>query len=93
MNLLQRTGDRGQESGVRGRKALTRETQVATKPCDCGRTAVARPTGVCPQLRLSFAFFLGVALFALPLFAHGCHGDDVDHEPLLVPFRFNGDDR
>ena len=38
------------------------------------------------------AFWLVVAL-ALPLFAHGCHGDDVDHEPLLVPFRLNGEDR
>jgi hypothetical protein len=24
------------------------------------------------------------ALLALPIFAHGCHGDDVDHEPAAL---------
>jgi hypothetical protein len=33
--------------------------------------------------------FVALALLALPLFAHGCHGDDIDHEPLLVPLRLN----
>lgn len=33
--------------------------------------------------------FAAAAFLALPLFAHGCHGDDVDHEPLLVPVRMN----
>jgi len=33
--------------------------------------------------------FIAAALLALPLFAHGCHGDDVDHEPLLIPVRLN----
>jgi hypothetical protein len=36
--------------------------------------------------------FIAVALLTMPLFAHGCHGDDVDHEPLLIPTRFNPDD-
>lgn len=35
--------------------------------------------------------FIAVALLALPLFAHGCHGDDVDHEPLLIPVRSNSE--
>ncbi|QJW97858.1 hypothetical protein [Frigoriglobus tundricola] len=35
--------------------------------------------------------FIAVALLTLPLFAHGCHGDDVDHEPLLVPVRVNAE--
>lgn len=32
-------------------------------------------------------FFLGliVLAFTLPLFAHGCHGGDEDHEPAVVP--------
>ena len=32
--------------------------------------------------------FVALALLLAPL-AHGCHGDDVDHEPLLIPFRSN----
>lgn len=31
-------------------------------------------------------FFLGVLLLTIPIFAHGCHGDDVDHEPTVAPF-------
>ncbi|HEY1186434.1 MAG TPA: hypothetical protein VGE74_02205 [Gemmata sp.] len=41
----------------------------------------------------AFWIFVALALLALPLFAHGCHGDDVDHEPLVIPLRLNGDDR
>jgi hypothetical protein len=29
--------------------------------------------------------FAALALLVMPLFAHGCHGDDVDHEPGAVP--------
>ncbi|MBY0461257.1 MAG: hypothetical protein K2V38_28365 [Gemmataceae bacterium] len=39
----------------------------------------------------TFWLFAIAALLALPIFAHGCHGDDVDHEPLLVPFKLNSD--
>jgi hypothetical protein len=38
-------------------------------------------------------YFIAIALLALPIFAHGCHGDDVDHEPLLFPFRLNSENR
>ncbi len=31
--------------------------------------------------------FVALALLLAPLFAHGCHGDDADHEPLLTPHR------
>ena len=37
--------------------------------------------------------FVAVALLTVPVFAHGCHGDDVDHEPLLIPTRLNPEDR
>jgi hypothetical protein len=37
--------------------------------------------------------FVGLALLLAPLFAHGCHGDDVDHEPFLIPLRSNPEDR
>ena len=37
--------------------------------------------------------FVALALLLAPLFAHGCHGDDVDHEPLLIPIRLNAEDR
>jgi hypothetical protein len=37
--------------------------------------------------------FVALALLLAPLFAHGCHGDDVDHEPLLIPLRLNPEDR
>ena len=43
--------------------------------------------------RAAVLLFVLVALLALPIFAHGCHGDDVDHEPLFIPFRLNADDR
>ncbi len=29
--------------------------------------------------------FVVIAALVLPIFAHGCHGDDVDHEPGLAP--------
>jgi hypothetical protein len=32
--------------------------------------------------RAGFAIFF---LILLPLIAHGCHGDDVDHEPAVAP--------
>jgi hypothetical protein len=38
-------------------------------------------------------WFIALALLLPPLFAHGCHGDDVDHEPLLIPSRLNSEDR
>lgn len=44
-----------------------------------------------PACRVIF-WFAVAALLALPIFAHGCHGDDVDHEPLLIPFRFNSEE-
>jgi hypothetical protein len=37
--------------------------------------------------------FVALALLLAPLFAHGCHGDDVDHEPLLIPQQNNREDR
>ena len=43
--------------------------------------------------RATFKFFIAVAFLALPIFAHGCHGDDLDHEPLLIPTRLNSEDR
>lgn len=49
--------------------------------------------GLTPPARRGFFWFVVAALLALPIFAHGCHGDDVDHEPLFVPFRLNSDDR
>ncbi len=35
--------------------------------------------------RFLVAFVAGVLV--VPLFAHGCHGDDIDHEPGVVPGR------
>ncbi len=37
-------------------------------------------------------WFLALALLVAPL-AHGCHGPDVDHEPLVAPLRTNTEDR
>ena len=37
-------------------------------------------------------FVIAATLLLAPVFAHGCHGDDVDHEPLLIPFRLTPDD-
>lgn|GEM_PF-6853174 len=35
-----------------------------------------------------FAVFALAALLVMPL-AHGCHGPDVDHEPLVAPQKQN----
>jgi hypothetical protein len=32
----------------------------------------------------SMALVILVALLIAPIFGHGCHGDDVDHEPAVV---------
>jgi hypothetical protein len=45
-----------------------------------------------PLARAAF-LFISLALLVAPLFAHGCHGDDIDHEPLLIPLRSNPEDR
>ena len=38
---------------------------------------------------LAFAFIVLLALALAPIVGHGCHGDDVDHEPSFAPPRFN----
>ena len=50
-----------------------------------------RAGGVSPlfSVRCAMSGFVAISLLLAPLFAHGCHGDDVDHEPLLVPLRLN----
>lgn len=35
-------------------------------------------------VRPAVVFILAAALL-VPIFAHGCHGDDVDHEPVVAP--------
>jgi hypothetical protein len=35
--------------------------------------------------------FVALAVVLIPLLAHGCHGDDVDHEPLFLPIRLNSE--
>lgn len=52
-----------------------------------GVSPLSRPTP-----RRAMFWFVAVVLLLAPLFAHGCHGDDVDHEPLLFPARLNPDD-
>ena len=37
-----------------------------------------------PLSPVSCLLLIGVLLL-VPIFAHGCHGDDVDHEPGAVP--------
>jgi hypothetical protein len=46
------------------------------------RTAAPRALGTL------FALFALAALLVVPL-AHGCHGPDVDHEPLAAPQKQN----
>ena len=57
-----------------------------------GAEAAGPKAGGWPPLAPLAWLFIGVALLA-PLFAHGCHGDDVDHEPLLIPHRLNEENR
>jgi hypothetical protein len=57
-----------------------------------GSEAGTREPAIAPLPRAVW-YFVAVALLALPLFAHGCHGDDVDHEPLLIPLRLTPEDR
>ena len=30
-------------------------------------------------------FLVSLAVLAVPVFAHGCHRDDIDHEPGVAP--------
>ncbi len=67
-------------------------------PNRTGAGSPARRTGASggglpAPVRLGALVFVVLALLALPIFAHGCHGDDVDHEPLFAPFRLTSDDR
>ena len=41
---------------------------------------------------LAFAFPLLFALLLIPIVGHGCHGDDVDHEP-STPHQSNPEER
>ncbi|MCS6866249.1 MAG: hypothetical protein RMJ56_09370 [Gemmataceae bacterium] len=34
---------------------------------------------------------VAIGVLLIPLFAHGCHGDDVDHEPVFLPMRLNSE--
>jgi hypothetical protein len=43
-----------------------------------------RPRGRAPA-GLSLILVAALAALALPLFAHGCHGADEDHEPGFAP--------
>jgi hypothetical protein len=50
---------------------------TAPRDCGCGRTDRSPLPGLGPVAVLAIA----VAAILIPIFAHGCHGDDVDHEP------------
>ena len=36
--------------------------------------------------------FVALAVLLAPVYAHGCHGDDVDHEPVLFPLKWLEDE-
>lgn len=72
--------------GRGARRAVRRRRHTDTPGPD-------RSAGLARLARPALACFAAVALLALPLFAHGCHGDDVDHEPFFVPFRLNVEER
>lgn len=38
---------------------------------------------------LALTFVVLLALLLLPIVGHGCHGDDLDHEPSFAPPVFN----
>ena len=43
----------------------------------------------CKRPRSAFsgvAWLFLIAILLAPIVAHGCHGDDVDHEPGVLPF-------
>lgn len=76
------------------RATETTSTVMKTTAARSLRAAVERVArgGLTPSARLA-RLFVTIAVLALPIVAHGCHSDDVDHEPLFVPFRLNADDR
>jgi len=56
---------------------------------DCG--AAIADGGTAPAAPFISCLFLA-ALMLVPLVGHGCHGDDVDHEPVMAPHRQNQSD-
>lgn len=46
-------------------------------------TTVERPQA--PPLSRGVSFLVLILFALIPLISHGCHGDDVDHEPSVLP--------
>ena len=94
----QRTEDRGQKTEDRRQKTGFSPGGAAEGSQGWSESSSATPGNwtevgaLAPFPRLVWVF-VAIGLLAMPLFAHGCHGDDVDHEPLLIPTRLNPEDR
>lgn len=56
---------------------MTSQTPSRLRVRDWGRREFARGR--------AFAFGGFLALLLIPIVGHGCHGDDVDHEPAVAP--------
>jgi len=53
------------------------------------RTRAIKPFGLVRR----FPFALLFALLLSPIVGHGCHGDDIDHEPVLATDRTHSEAR
>jgi len=57
---------------------MSRDSDLQNQTSEMGSTEQARPVA-CGRIIGLFALIL------IPLVGHGCHGDDADHEPGIIP--------
>ena len=67
-----------------GSGQLTEESRGTTVPRLCRGHWVSDFTVHCP-LPTAHLLLILLALLTFPLVGHGCHGDDIDHEPAAAP--------
>ena len=71
---------RGKRHGVRGKRPVT-EHESGDKSQKSRKTS----TWIFGSWHLTRGSFLIVAILIFPIFAHGCHREDVDDEPGFIP--------
>ena len=90
----QESGDRRQEAGVCREGGVSLPVAYASGSLTRSVSLpVADATSLTRIASRAMFWFISLAVILTPIFAHGCHGDDVDHEPLLIPIRLNPENR
>jgi hypothetical protein len=62
-----------------------------SRPFRAEQSRPEKPPRSAQPVRPGWWVLVVVLLALLPLIGHGCHGDDVDHEPTVAPPVYNQD--